>query len=94
MNPPKNNRTAALIAAVAAAVHEDGRGGIQDLLTANEVSIGTIYNILHDDLGLIKKSARWVPKLLNEEQKQERVRICTNFIAADQRKRNSMAMLD
>jgi hypothetical protein len=56
------------------------------------VSFGTIYNILHDDLGLVKKSARWVPKLLNEEQKQERVRTCTNFIAKAQR--NSMAMLD
>jgi len=92
LNPKKTKRTAALIAAVAAAVHEDGRIGIQDLAMANEVSFGTIYNILHDDLGLVKKSARWVPKLLNEEQKQERVRTCTNFIAAAQR--NSMAMLD
>jgi len=38
---------------------------------ANGVSFGTIYNILHDDLGLIKKSAWQAPKFLNEEQKQE-----------------------
>jgi len=39
-----------------------------------------------------KMSARWILKLLNEEQTQERVRTCTNFMAKAQR--NSMAMLD
>jgi histone-lysine N-methyltransferase SETMAR len=43
-------------------------------------SIGTIYSILHKDLGLTKKSARWVPKLLTKEQKQERVRISQEFV--------------
>ena len=51
LNPIKNKWTAAFISAVAAAIHQDGRGGIQDLHTANEVSFSTIYNILHDDLG-------------------------------------------
>ncbi len=40
-----------------------------------------IFNILHQDLGPEKKSARWVPKLLNYEQKQERVQVCSDFIA-------------
>ncbi len=51
-----------------------------------------MQRILRDDLGLVKKSARWVPKLLNEDQKQERVRTCKEFIATVQR--HSMAMLD
>jgi hypothetical protein len=37
---------------------------------------------MHHDLGLEKKWARWVPKLLNDEQKQERVQVCSDFIAA------------
>ena len=41
--------------------------------------------ILHEDLGLIKKSARWVPKLLTDAQKDERVRTCKQFTAAIRR---------
>ena len=43
------------------------------------MSYGTIYNILHDDLGLEKLSARWVPKLLSQEQKQARVETSMAF---------------
>jgi histone-lysine N-methyltransferase SETMAR len=51
-----------------------------------------MHNILHQELGLVKKSARWVPKLLSEDHKKERVRICTEFVAAVHRR--SMAMMD
>ncbi len=34
--------------------------------------------------------ARWLPKLLNDEQKQERVRVCSDFIAAIHRRFKSM----
>ena len=40
----------------------------------------TIHRILHDDLGLVKKSARWVPKLLSQEQKEERVRTSRQMV--------------
>ncbi len=41
-----------------------------------------MHNILRDKLGLVKKSTRWEPKLLSEEQKKERVRICMDFVIA------------
>ena len=91
-NPKKTKRHQSLITAVAATVEQDRRVGIEYLAEANGVSYGTIYNILHDNLGLEKKSARWVPKLLSDLQKQERVQICRKFIAAVYR--HSMAMLD
>jgi hypothetical protein len=34
-----------------------------------------MYNILHDELRLVKKFAQWVPKPLNKYQKK-RMRIC------------------
>jgi hypothetical protein len=37
-------------------------------------------------------TAHWVPKLLTDEQKEERVRTCTGFVAAV--KCSSIAMLD
>jgi hypothetical protein len=40
----------------------------------------------------VKKSARWVPKLLSDEQKEECVRTCQAFVAAVQRR--SLSMLD
>jgi histone-lysine N-methyltransferase SETMAR len=63
-----------------------------DLASAFGVSKGTIHNILRDDLGLVKKSARWVPKILSEDQMKECVRICTELVAAVTRR--SKAMLD
>ncbi len=88
----KTKRTAAIIAAVATDVADDRRVSVKDLASVHGVSVGTMFNILRDDLGLVKKSARWVPKLLSEEQKLERVWTCRDFIAAVQRR--SMSMLD
>jgi histone-lysine N-methyltransferase SETMAR len=41
--------------------------------------IGTVHAILKEDLGLVKKSAHWVPKLLSSEQKEERVASSGDF---------------
>ena len=92
LNAKKTTRTLDLVAAVAAAVKEDARVNIAHLAAAHGVSQGTIFNILHEDLGLSKKYARWVPKLLSDDQKEERVRTSTEFVAAVNRR--SMAMLD
>jgi hypothetical protein len=69
-NPKKTVRTASLIAAVAAAVEDDCHLGVKYLAAAHGVSVYTIHSILHKDLGLENKSARWVPKLLSDEQKK------------------------
>jgi histone-lysine N-methyltransferase SETMAR len=82
LNGKKTKRTPALITSVSAAVEEDRRQTITALATAFGVSTQVIFSILHDDLGLVKKSARWVPKLLSNEQKQELVRLCEEFISA------------
>ncbi len=47
---------------MAADVQEDRRVNCKDLASAHGISNGTMHNILRDDLGLVKKSARWVPK--------------------------------
>ena len=80
LNPKKRTRTPALIGDVAAAVEENRRICINELASAYGVSEKTIHTILHKDLGLVKKSARWVPKLLSEEQKKDRMQTCTKFL--------------
>jgi hypothetical protein len=65
---------------------------IQKVAEAHGVSTRTIHATLHDNLHLSKKSARWVPKLLSQDMKNERVRTCEAFMSL--LRRNSMAMLD
>ena len=91
-NPVKTKRTAALITAVEVAVKKDGWKTMAELMASTGACYGTIYTILTEELGLVKKSARWVPRLLTEAQKLERVRTCSNFIAAVCR--HSLSMLD
>jgi hypothetical protein len=40
----------------------------------------TVFTILHKELGLVKKSARWVPKLLSQEQMERRVETSAAFV--------------
>ncbi len=68
----KTKMTADLIASFAAAVAKDHRVSIQDLARAHGTSYGTISRILHSQLGLVKKSARWVPKLLSTPRRWSR----------------------
>ena len=44
------------------------------------VSTWTIHHVLIDDFGLSKKSARWVPKLLTDEQKDVRIQCSKEFL--------------
>ncbi len=89
LNPKKTVRTAALIAAVAADVEADCRICVKGLASAHGTSVGTIFAILHEDLGLVKKSARWVSKLLSQEQMDRRVETSAAFVKLIQNKGKS-----
>jgi len=79
-NQKKRTRTATLIAAVADDTEADRRICVRTLASAHGTSISTISTILRKDLGLVKKSARWVPKLLSVEQMEKRMATSTAFI--------------
>jgi hypothetical protein len=70
LNPKKTVRIAALITSVAAAVEEDRRVTIETLAAAHGASLHRIHRILHEDLGLEKKTARWVPSCLDQSKKK------------------------
>ncbi len=54
LNPKKTVRTASLIASIAAAIEADRRQCIKSLAAVHGVSVYTVHNILHKDLGLEK----------------------------------------
>ena len=46
---------------------------VREIVEASGISQGTVFSILHEKLGMKKISARWVPRLLSEENKRNRV---------------------
>ncbi len=44
------------------------------------MSAGMILAILHEELELVKKSARWVPKPLSQEQMDRRMETSVAFV--------------
>ena len=79
LNSKKTKRTADSVASVAAAIEEDRYFSVRSLSSVTGLSVTTIHCILTKDLGLVKKSARWIPKILSDDQKKARVERCDEF---------------
>lgn len=73
-------RTPEMIQKVKEIVLKDRRLKLREVEQLVYASKGTIFRILHEDLGMRKISARWVPKLLNAAQKQQRVDCARSFL--------------
>ena len=52
---------------------DDSRVILRELAEAAEISISPVIKILHDDLGMRKLTAKWVPPLLTINQKRQQV---------------------
>lgn len=59
---------------------EDARVKMKAIAQITKLSIGTIHNIIHDNLNISKVSARWVPRMLTPLQKNTRIACCSEFI--------------
>ena len=57
-------------------VYSDRRIKVEEIAQALGISHGTISTILHDRLGMRKRTARWVPKSLSDEQMATRASVC------------------
>ncbi|QQP41268.1 Uncharacterized protein FKW44_015581 [Caligus rogercresseyi] len=79
-NGRRKVRTDDFFEAVRVYVEADRRVTMEELAIKFETSINTIFHVLHDDLGLSIKSARWIPKMLTEDHKMKRVRCTQAFL--------------
>ena len=70
---PKTSVTKANIAAVKIVVEQDARLSVKHLASCTGISEGSVQTILKKRLDLRKVCARWVPHLLTEEQKIQRL---------------------
>jgi histone-lysine N-methyltransferase SETMAR len=62
------------------ALDEDRRMTVRELEEDLGIPRSSIHRIIHEDLKMTRVVARWVPRLLNENQKQERVRVCHQLL--------------
>ncbi len=90
--PKKTKRIDDVVAAVAAAVETDRRLTIRELAGMLGLTFATVQSTLTVDLGLVKKSTRWVLKLLSSDQKEERVKRSEYFLQL--LRQRSLAFLD
>jgi len=60
---------------------DDPHATYDDIIAETFLSHGTIERIIHNCLKMKKVTSRWVPHELNDQQKQERVRVCRENLA-------------
>lgn len=77
----RTERTEANIEKIRELIEEDARMTVQALSYVSGIGVRTVFNILKHDLGLTKKSARWVPRLLTPEHKAAKVKMAEDWIA-------------
>ena len=77
---PKTSVTKANIAAVKIVVEQDARLSVRDTASCTGISEGKVKTILKKRFGLRKVCARWVPHLLTEEQKTQRLKCARELL--------------
>ena len=63
-------------------VAEDRRITVNEISYELEISISSVHEILTKKLKMEKKTGRWVPHILSEEQKTSRLVTCRNHFEA------------
>jgi HD-GYP domain-containing protein (c-di-GMP phosphodiesterase class II) len=61
-------------------IQENRRITVSAVANVLDISYGSAYSIMHDELKYRKVYSRWVPKQLTEDHKQKRVEIYTQFL--------------
>ena len=77
---PKTSVTKANIAAVKIVVEQDVGLSVKDIASCTGISEGSVQTILKKRLDLRKVCVRWVPHLLTEEQKTQRLKCARELL--------------
>ena len=67
-------------------VLNDRRLKVREISETVNISVGCVWHILHECLGMKKLSARWVPRLLTADHKRARVVASKQCLGMIQRK--------
>jgi hypothetical protein len=78
---PSTGTTTENVAKVRGTIREDRRRTIHDVCNIVGLSYGTCQRILSDELNTRRIAAKFVPKLLSNDQKGHRIAVCTELKA-------------
>ena len=70
---PRTSHTDENVTKVRTMLNSNPRHSIRSISTSLGISYDTVSTILHDDLDMTKVCSVWVPRILNGQQKQQRV---------------------
>jgi len=77
---PRTSVTDDHIRTVKDLIAEDRRINVREIASEVGISYGSVETIIRDHLNLSKVSARWVPRLLTDQQKQIRKEVCERHL--------------
>lgn len=78
--PKPTLRTSENIDLIKNLLQEDRRKTVSELSSESGLSTFTVHKILRDNLGYSKLSARWIPRILSDEHKVQRLIFARDFV--------------
>lgn len=85
---PSTSKTDVNRNTIDAMLQEDRRLSIAKIADMMHISYGSVEDIIHNDLGYRKVAAKWIPRVLHEEQMSHRVVTCQQWITRLRREPN------
>ena len=76
---PTSCTTPETVARIQELIRQDRRRTIRDIAEEVEVGYGTCQRVLTEELGMHRVAAKFVPRILTADQKQQRVNVCTEL---------------
>jgi len=76
---PTSCTTPETVARIQELIRQDRRLTIRDIAEGVEVGYGTCQLVLTEELGMHRVGAKFVPRILTADQKQQRVNVCTEL---------------
>jgi len=76
---PTSCTTPETVARIQKPIHQDQHQTIRDIAEEVEFGYGTCQRVLMEELGMHRVAAKFVPRILTADQKQQRVNICTEL---------------
>lgn len=77
---PSTSRNDAMSLQIQSLVEEDRRITVREIAEAMDISTGSTHSILREDLALRRIAAKFVPRLLTNEQKQLRLEVSQDML--------------
>ena len=77
---PKSASRKEIVSKIKEIIEGDARFTVRDIARKVGISLSTVHLILKKHLKVRKISARWVPHLLSDEQKRQRVKVAKQLL--------------